>query len=183
MPPRIRPLEYDEADPAARPEYDRQIAAHGRMTNMKKTLGHSGPALLALMQWYPLRDAVADFLGDRRAILFAHAISTQTDCLICSTFFRRILKEGGENPDELSLDPFDELVVRYGRQLARDPNNVSDELYEALAEQLKPDQIVALTAFGGVMIATNIFNNALHVELDEYLWPYRKPQTAARGAT
>ena len=25
------------------------------------------------------------------------------------------------------------------------------------------------------MIATNVFNNALDVELDEYLFPYRRP--------
>ena len=35
-------------------------------------------------------------------------------------------------------------------------------------------QIVALTAFAAMMIATNIFNNALEVELDEYLFAYRK---------
>jgi hypothetical protein len=32
---------------------------------------------------------------------------------------------------------------------------------------------VALTAFGGLMVATNLFNNALRVDLDDYLQPYR----------
>ena len=40
------------------------------------------------------------------------------------------------------------------------------------------DQIVALTAFGGLMVATNLFNNALRVDLDEYLWSYRRRATA-----
>ena len=31
-----------------------------------------------------------------------------------------------------------------------------------------------LTAFGGLMIATNVFNNALRVDLDDYLLPFRK---------
>jgi hypothetical protein len=31
----------------------------------------------------------------------------------------------------------------------------------------------ALTAFGGLMVATNLFNNALRVDLDDYLQPYR----------
>ena len=39
-----------------------------------------------------------------------------------------------------------------------------------------PEQIVALTAFGGMMIATNVFNNALQVDLDDYLQPFRKSQ-------
>jgi alkylhydroperoxidase family enzyme len=171
---RIRPLEYEQAESTTRQELDRQVAAGGRVTNMKRTLAHSPPALHALMQWYPLRDAVRPFLGERLTTLFAHAVSTQTDCLICSTFFRRMLIDAGEQPDHLSLNEREQAVVDYGRQLARDANGVSDELYGRLAHFLRPEQIVALTAFGGMMIATNIFNNALRVDLDEYLQPYRK---------
>ena len=40
---------------------------------------------------------------------------------------------------------------------------------------------MALTAFGAIMVATNVFNNALRVDLDEYLEPYRKPETARRA--
>src|SRR6516165_4770892 len=171
---RVRPLEYEQAAPAARAELDQQLAAHGRVTNMKRTLAHSPVALQALMQWYPLRDAVLPFLGERLTTLFAHAVSTQTDCLICSTFFRRVLIESGADPDNLKLDERERTVIEYGRQLARDPNAVSDELYGRLARLLEPAQIVALTAFGGLMIATNLFNNALRVDLDDYLQPFRK---------
>ena len=169
---RIPTLEYQAAGPEMRREYDAQIAAHGRVTNMKRTLGHSPAAFRALMEWYALESEVLPFLGKRRTHLFAHAISSQADCLICSTFFRRILVEGGQNPDCLELDEKDQAVIDYGRQLARDPNQVSDELFARLAF-LKPAEIVALTAFGGLMIATNVFNNALRVDLDEYLIPYR----------
>ncbi len=172
---RIRPLAPEQAEPAARQELDRQLASGGRVTNMKRTLAHSPPALHALMQWYSLRDAVRPFLGERLTTLFAHAVSTQTDCLICSTFFRRILLEAGEQPDQLTLDEREQVVVEYGRQLARDANGVSDALYERLTRFLEPAQIVVLTAFGGLMIATNIFNNALRVDLDDYLQPFRKP--------
>ncbi|HEY7154314.1 MAG TPA: hypothetical protein VH575_10190 [Gemmataceae bacterium] len=171
---RIPPLEHEQASPAARGELDRQLAEHGRVTNMKRTLAHAPAALHALMQWYPLRDAVRPFLGERLTTLFAHAVSTQTDCLICSTFFRRVLIESGEDADKLALDEREQAVVEYGRQLARDPNRVSDELYERVARFLEPAQIVALTAFGGLMIATNVFNNALQVDLDDYLQPFRK---------
>lgn len=171
---RIHPLKQEQAEPAARAELDRQLAAGGRVTNMKRTLAHSPVALHALMQWYPLRDAVRSFLDERLTTLFAHAVSTQTDCLICSTFFRRMLIEAGEQPDHLILDEREQAVVDYGRQLARDANGVSDDLYGQLARFLQPAQVVALTAFGGMMIATNIFNNALRVDLDEYLHPYRK---------
>ena len=99
---RIVPLPESEAPAPAREMLEQQRAAHGRVTNMKRTLAHSPPALRALMQWYHLHDEVRPFLGERLTTLFAHAVSTQTDCLICSTFFRRWLIEAGEDPDHLS---------------------------------------------------------------------------------
>ena len=56
----------------------------------------------------------------------------------------------------------------------RDANGVPDELFARLRGFLDPGQLVSLTAFGGMMIATNVFNNALRVDLDEYLDPFRK---------
>jgi len=170
---RIAPVEVQDAEPEARAELERQLAAHGRVTNMKRTLAHSGTALYALMTWYPLRDRVAGFLGERATTLFAHAISTRADCLICSTFFRRILVESGEDPEALALDGREQTVVDYGVQLVRDANQVSDALYRRLEAFLTPAQIVDLTAFGALMIATNVVNNALRVDLDGYLEPYR----------
>ena len=126
------------------------------------------------MTWYDLREEVVPFLGERPTTLFAHAISAGTDCLVCSTFFRRLLIDSGEDPEALELDDWEQTVVDYGRQLAKDPHGVSDELFARLAARLRPEEIVALTAFGGLMVATNLFNNALRVDLDDYLHGYRK---------
>jgi alkylhydroperoxidase family enzyme len=174
MMPRIPPIDESTALPAAREELDRQRQAHGRVTNMKRTLAHSPAALLALMQWYPLRDEVEQFLGSRLTTVFAHAVSTQSDCLICSTFFRRLLIESGEDPDRLMLDPREAAVTAYGRAVAQDSNNVPAGVYDAVSTFLSAGQIVAVTAFAAMMIATNIFNNALEVDLDEYLFAFRR---------
>jgi alkylhydroperoxidase family enzyme len=144
------------------------------MTNMKRTLLHALPAFKALMEWYPLRDTVQPFLGERLTTLYAHAISAETDCLICSTFFRRMLIQTGENPDRLRLDEREAAVLEFGRALAVSPHKVTDEVYRRLENYFTPPQIVVLTAFGALMVATNVVNNALDVELDEYLQPYRK---------
>ena len=173
---RISPLQDSDASPESRAAIDEIRSAHGRVTNMKRTLARAPVALRALITWYDLRAAVLPFLGDRLTTLFAHAISAGTDCLVCSTFFRRILIDAGEDPGHLQLDDWDQTIVAFGRQLAVDPHGVSDELYDRLAARLKPEQIVALTAFGGLMVATNLFNNALRVDLDEYLEPYRKKE-------
>jgi alkylhydroperoxidase family enzyme len=171
---RIPPLSDDDANPESRAAIDDIRAAHGRVTNMKRTLAHSPVALHALMTWYNLRDQVVPFLGERLTTLFAHSISAGTDCLVCSTFFRRLLIDSGEDPAALKLDDWEQTIVAYGRQLAVDPHGVSDDLFGSLAARLQPDQIVALTAFGGLMVATNLFNNALKVDLDDYLLAYRK---------
>jgi alkylhydroperoxidase family enzyme len=173
---RVSPVSDGDRDatPESRRVLDEIRAAHGRVTNMKQTLARSPVALRSLMTWYNLRDEVVPFLGERLTTLFAHAISAGTDCLICSTFFRRLLIDSGEDPESLRLDDWEQTIVAYGRQLALDPHGVSDELFGRLADRLQPDQIVTLTAFGGLMVATNLFNNALKVDLDDYLYAYRK---------
>lgn len=166
---RVQPADPSQVAPTARALLDK----HGT-TNMKRTLARVPVALDAYMRWYDVHAAIVSFLGKRAAMIFAHAISTQTDCLICSTFFRRWLRESGADPDLLQLEDRERALVAFGRQLARDANGVSDTLYADLAHHFTPEQIVTLTAFGGLMIATNIFNNALKVDLDEYLVPFRK---------
>ena len=172
--PRIAPLGTEAAPPDARAAADAHVRNHARMTNMKRTLLHSLPAFQALMEWYPLRDAVQPFLGERLTTLFAHAISAETDCLICSTFFRRMLIQTGENPDRLKLDERESAVVDFGRALAVSPFKVPAAVYQRLESYFVPAQIVALTAFGALMVATNVVNSALDIDLDEYLQPYRK---------
>ncbi|MGD9723660.1 MAG: carboxymuconolactone decarboxylase family protein [Pirellulales bacterium] len=179
---RITPISVTEAAPAARAELEHQIAAHGRVTNMKCTLARSPAALTALMQWYALYDVVLPVLGQRMTTLFSHAISSQTDCLVCSTFFRRWLTEQGEDPDALQLNDREQDIVDYGRQLARDAHGVSDALFSRLSTWLDAEPLVALTAFGGMMIATNVFNNALQVNLDDYLQPFRRDAAGTRGS-
>ena len=172
--PRIAPIDPDAALPDARAAAEAHVRTHARMTNMKRTLLQSLPAFKALMEWYPMRDAVQPFLGERLTTLFAHAISAETDCLICSTFFRRMLIQTGENPERLKLDERETAVLEFGRALAVSPFKVPDPVFQRLELHFQPAEIVALTAFGAMMVATNVVNNALDVDLDEYLQPYRK---------
>jgi hypothetical protein len=137
----IPPLTEPDAPEGSRSLAAAHAATGGRMTNMKWTLAHSPVALEALLQWYPLHDEVAPLLGERRTQLFCHAISVENDCLICSTFFRRLLADA--------------------------------DLRARLDAHFSPSEIVLLTAFGAIMVATNVVNDALGVPLDGYLEPYR----------
>ncbi len=42
--------------------------------------------------------------GSRPGASGSHAISSENDCLVCSTFFRRILIESGEDPDRFQMN-------------------------------------------------------------------------------
>lgn len=171
---RIEQIAYEASPADIRQAHDDHVQRVARMTNMKRTLLRSLPAFRALMTWYDLRNAALPILGERLTTIFAHAISAETDCLICSTFFRRILIDGGENPDQLSLDAREQIVVAYGRCLAHSPFFVPDDTFHALREAFSEEEIVTITAFGALMVATNVVNNALNIPLDEYLGPYRR---------
>jgi alkylhydroperoxidase family enzyme len=171
---RIQPVEYSEADREVREQFEDQIRKHGRITNMKRTLLHSIPAFRALMEWYPLRDSVREFIGDEEVNYFCHAISSQSGCLICSTFFRKILIDSGKDPDKPELTEREQLLIEFGRQCVTDANEIGEELFNRLRAHFNEEQIVLLTAFAGLMIATNLINNALQVDLDDYLESYTR---------
>ena len=171
---RIVPVEFENADALAKKEFEDQIRKNGRITNMKRTLLHSLPSYHALMEWYPLRDELLKFIGEREFDIFAHAISTENNCIVCSLFFRKILVDSGDDPDDLRLSDREQALVDFGIRCVNKPTSVDDELYGRLKSLFSDAQIVALTAFAGLMIATNLVNTALQVDLDDYLVSYAK---------
>jgi alkylhydroperoxidase family enzyme len=174
--PLVRPA---EASAEAKAEYEKIVREHGVVTNMKATLLHSLPALHAVLEWYTLSDQVKPFLGERLSVLFCDAISRENACELCATFMRRAIIERGEDPAHLDLTEREQAVVDFGRQLAADPNRVSDKLYSRLTAHFTQPQIVELTVFGALMIVNNVVNSALQVDVDESLGAYRiQPETA-----
>ncbi len=169
--------EYETAGEDVRREYNDQIARHGRITNMKRTLLRSVPAFRAYMEWYTLRDLIVPFIGERALSLFSYAISNGNNCLICSLFFRKILVDSGEDPDNPRLNDVERLLMELGRQIAVDPHAITDDVYDGLKLKFTEEQIVLLIAFAGIMYATNLFNTIAKVPLDEVLYPYRGKQT------
>src|SRR5690349_7715909 len=60
---RVEPVQPDEAVPRSSRLLAEQVAAHGRATNMKRTLAHSPAPLFALMRWYDLHAEVRAYCG------------------------------------------------------------------------------------------------------------------------
>ncbi len=179
--PHVPTVEPETATPEQRRLLEEIVRDHGSATNMKRTLVHSQVALDALLTWYPLYREARTFLGERATTLFCYAISTRNSCLLCTTFFRHDLIVAGEDPADFRTDEREDVIIAFGAQLAADANGVDDELFARLSSYFTPEQIVTLTGFGALMIATNVFNSALGVEVDEHLLSYRPP-TVATGA-
>ncbi|XID92715.1 carboxymuconolactone decarboxylase family protein [Paenibacillaceae bacterium WGS1546] len=165
----IKPIVYEEASSEVRAEYERQYRTNGTVTNAKKTLLHHLPSYRAYEEWHRLREALLKFVSHRAFAVFCYAISLEGGCALNAAAYRKTLTDRGENPDELLLDDEEQALERYGRRLASAPNDVPAALFAHLSQYYSPEQIVALTAFAGQMIALNVFVSALRVELDEYL--------------
>ncbi|MEI9808953.1 MAG: hypothetical protein WDO16_14400 [Bacteroidota bacterium] len=139
---------------------------------MKATLGHSLLAFEIYMQWYPLYEQVEKILGKRLAYLFAFSISKASDCPLCSTFFRKIIIDAGEKPENLLLTASQKDILDFGSSIAKYQGNINDHLYNSIAERYSKTDIIVLIAFAGQMIATNVFNNVIETDIDEYLTEY-----------
>ncbi|MDR2525538.1 MAG: hypothetical protein LBC83_05035 [Oscillospiraceae bacterium] len=174
--PYIPMTEYDGATEDVRTRYDDQIAKHGRITNMKRTLLHSIKAFDAYMEWYPLCDLLEEFLPHRTVMLYAYAISEGNRCLVCGAFFRKILIDAGDDPDAPVLSTQENLLMELGFSISEDPHNIDPDIYAVLREQYNEKQLTLLFAFAGIMTATNLFNTIAQVPLDEVLYNYRKTQ-------
>lgn len=180
--PRIAPLVADDTPAETRIAYQQHTALYqSRITNMKATLGHSFTAFQAYMQWYPLYEEVKHITGTRLAPLFAWSISEASDCPLCSTYFRKIIIESGQDPEALTLTPAEQALLTFGAAIATNKGAVPDAVYEPVAAIYTDKQIVVLTAFAGIMIATNIFNNVVHTEIDAYLHPFLADPVVAHG--
>jgi len=165
--------DYESSSEEVRHEYEDQIAKHGRITNMKRTLLHDMQAFKTYMDWYELYDELCPVFGNRALSIFSYAISTGNDCLICSLFFTKIIMDNGENPEDLKLNETEQLLLDFGVAITKNPHKIPKEIYEKLRAQYSDRVLVQLIAFAGIMYATNLFNTVAKVPLDEELFSYQ----------
>ncbi len=167
---------YEQLDEQARTAADEQVQRHGgSVTNMKSTLLGHIPTFTAYMEWYSLKDELVPFIGERAVTLFSYAISEASDCLICSTFFRKALIDSGDDVDNPHVTDAERLLMDWGRMIARAPGDIPSEMYERLEATFQPKLRLILLAFAGLMVATNLINTVGKIPLDDELLPYRKP--------
>jgi hypothetical protein len=171
--PRIKPLNKSEISPDIQQAFDNHVKKYNtRITNMKATLAHSLPAFDVYMEWYKLYEDVKKILGERLAYLFAWSVSHAYNCPLCTTYFRKMIIDKGEDPESLELTADEKDVLNFGAAIATNQGLMEEEIYNKVAKKFNEKEMVILIAFAGQMIATNIFNNAIETDIDEYLFNY-----------
>ncbi len=170
---RIKPVTSTALSPVTKQAFDDHVKKYqARITNMKAVLGHSLPAFEVYMQWYPLYEEIKKILGERLAYLYAWSISLASNCPLCSTYFRKIIIDAGENPENLELTAAEQEVLNFGSSIAQQQGLIEDDIYNKVSERYTEKEMVLLIAFAGQMIATNIFSNTIKTDIDEYLKGY-----------
>jgi alkylhydroperoxidase family enzyme len=172
----------DEATLAGetRAAFDAEAARAGQVTNMKATLLHSLTAFRVFDGWRDVKAAVRRAVGERGLTVYSLSISERGGCLLCSTYFRRLLLDEGIAPADYAPDATETLLIGLAAAVAghRAPEPA---LAAALAARFDAATLVDLTVYGATMLATNVFNNVIGVPLDAYLEPYRAPAPERLG--
>ncbi len=162
----ISKIDLSTAPQEIRAAVDNHLAQGYQLTNEKLTLLHNVTAFHTLEESsYELDRELQRLIGKRAADFYEYAISLQNDCLVCSTYFRKLLKDNGIDFDNFQFTKKEELLISFGRALAKDPKNIPDEIYTELKEEFTEEEIVVITAMGVLMVANNYFNDILKVEV------------------
>ncbi|WP_210508777.1 hypothetical protein [Naasia sp. SYSU D00057] len=162
----------DDLTDEARSARAQLLESRGRVSNVRAALLGHVPSFRAYLEWYTLKDELVPVIGELGVAFLSHAISAENADTACALFFRRVLEEAGEDPEEPRTER-DALLVEFGRQLARSPHGLPDELYERVAAAFSAPQRVQLVAFGGLVVAINVVNTVGRVPVDEELHPFR----------
>ncbi len=176
---RIKLVEQNETTGAEKERYD-ELAGRNAVTNMKKGLLNDAATYDAFMGWYTSWNRLVEVIGEKDAILYAHAISTTNSCQLCSLFFISDVKGLGLDPNNLVYDEKEQVLAELAQSIVKDPTSVSDEIFDRLRKFFNDQEIVVIVGFAGQMIATNNFNSVLKIDVDQRLLPIInefKPQT------
>lgn len=166
---RINRVERAALDEARREAFDQEIVRVGSVTNMKGTILHSLPAHQAYHGSYLIKAELIKLLGKRAFNIYAHAISSASDCLLCSTYFRRALAAENVAPADFQPSEEEQLLIDLGSKIGGRSMQLDEALWARLKQRYDDTAIVNLIGFGGTMVATNIFNSILEVDLDDSL--------------
>lgn len=162
----VSKIDVEKTSPETRKVIDDHLAKGYKLTNEKLTLLHNVEAFKAIEESsYALDRELQRLIGKRAGDFFEYAISVQNDCLVCSSYFTKLLQDNGIDFDTFAFTDRENLLIAFGRALAEDPKHIPEEIYTKLKEEFTEEEIVVITAMGTLMVANNYFNDIMKVEV------------------
>ena len=179
---RISQIDPETAPAAVKAAIWKHIAEGRKITNEKRTLLHNVNAFNAVeVASYALDDDLQRLIGKLDGDLYEYAVSVSNDCLVCTTYFSKLLREEhGLDPNTFQLTHRQQLLMNFGKKVGHTPKEITDEEFNKLKEEFlknggkdgepvdeeKAEEImVVLTAMGAMMVANNYVNDILKVDL------------------
>ena len=103
---RISEINIETAPEAIQKIVADHVAEGHTITAEKRTLLHNAAAFNAVEAGsYALDDELARLIGKRAADFYEYAISQANGCLVCSIYFRNLLKKNGIDFDTFEFTP------------------------------------------------------------------------------
>jgi uncharacterized peroxidase-related enzyme len=172
---RISRLGRSQASGSVRDAFERKIAEHGSIPNMYRVFAHR-PWLLATMDSHLAAVMGSGTVSLKLKEMLALQTSLANGSDYCTGSHAALAKRMGTTEEQIAalLDfesgPFDEkekAALRFGLQVTRDANRVSDELFADLERHFDEGEIVEITCVIGLLAYFNRFNEALRTEPTE----------------
>ena len=82
----------------------------------------------------------------------SHAISATAGCLLCSTYFRRLLLNEGIKPEDFTPTAEEALLIELGHAIGNPQEPPKPDLMDRLKQHYNEPTLVNLVAYGGTMI-------------------------------
>lgn len=162
---RIQKVDLESANEEVKKLVDTHLKEGHQLTNEKLTLLHSPASFLAIEESsYALDEELASIVGKRAADIYEYAISDENECLVCSLYFRKLLKSEGIDIATFELTDNEKLLVEFGRALAKDPKHIPSELKDRMQERYNDREFVVIISMGIMMLANNYFNEIAEVD-------------------
>lgn len=162
---RIHKIDPETAPAEVKKAIEEHVAKGYRITNEKLTLLHSVPCFQAIeVGSYAVDEELASIVGKRAADIYEYAISAANDCIVCTTYFKKLLTSEGIDINNFAFTKDEELLVEFARALANDPRHVPAELKDRMQARYSDREFVVITSMGIMMLANNYFNDIMEVE-------------------
>jgi len=172
---RIEPLKKEEAQGETKEIFEAIKKQFGMVPNLFATIAHYPRALKPIIDLY---QAIAkeSTIEPNLQELANLEVSRINHCHYCLTHHAQMAKASGIKDEQLKswkAEKLDEAfsdkektVIEYAREVTKDAEDVSDELFKRLKSYFSDSEIVNLTLIIGLMNVFNRFNGALGVELE-----------------